>query len=127
MTPKTVISVVDDDESIRRALVRMIKSVGLDVETFASAEEFLASGDLINSACLILDVGLPGISGIDLQERLNSASCHIPIIFLTANVDDRTRERVMKAGAVNCFSKPFSRNALLDAVRAARLRTGPRS
>jgi FixJ family two-component response regulator len=116
---RLVISVVDDDESMRKTVSRIVKSDGLEVETYGSAEEFLEGRSLGNSACLILDVHLPGISGVDLQERLNRSDSRVPIIFISADADERTRERALRAGAVCFLSKPFSVSALLDAVRSS--------
>ena len=97
----------------------MVTSDGMEVEAFGSAEEFLAGGDLQRSACLILDVNLPGMSGHDLQERLNRSGRSIPVIFMSALADELTRERSLKAGAVDFLSKPFGRAALLAAIRSA--------
>ena len=114
---KFTVSVVDDDESVRRMISRIIKSDGLEVTAYDSAEEFLGGGS-DDSACLILDVHLPGISGVDLQERLHRADRPIPIIFISADADEQTRERAMRAGAAGFLGKPFSVLSLLNAVRA---------
>ena len=114
---KITVSVVDDDESVRRMISRVIESEGLKVTAYNSAEEFLGGGP-DDSACLILDVHLPGISGVDLQEHLHRADRPIPIIFVSADADERTRERVLRAGAAGFLGKPFSVSSLLNAVRA---------
>ncbi len=118
------ISIVDDDESIRRATRALLRSVGYRVETFASAELFLESDALRETDCLVLDVRMPGIDGLELQRRLNAAQSHIPIIFVTAHDDKSYRTTAMDAGAVNFFRKPFEANAFVAAVQAA-LRNSP--
>ncbi len=115
---KLLVSIVDDDESIRKTVARIVESDGLEVATYGSAEEFLANGHSDDSACLILDVHLPGISGVDLQERLNQSDRSIPIIFISANADEQTREKALRAGAIRFLSKPFSVSSLLDALRS---------
>jgi FixJ family two-component response regulator len=114
-----LISIIDDDESVRESLRMLIDSVGFGSESFASAEEFMDSGRLTDSACLILDVKLPGKSGIDLQEQLNGMGCHIPIIFITAHANERTRTRALQAGAIGFLEKPFSIGVLLDVLHIA--------
>lgn len=121
MTGRTLVSVVEDDRSMRRMLVRIIRSAGLHVEAFASAEELLESGHIEDSACLILDLRLPGINGLDLQGRLNASGSGVPIIFITTEADEDVRERAMRAGAVGFFNKPFSNASFLEAVRTAGL------
>ena len=112
------ISVVDDDESIRKALRRLVRSAGLCVATFASAEEFLAcEGE--EAACLILDVRLPGMSGLDLQRHLASAGRCVPIIFISARDDEQTSQAALAAGALAFLAKPFDDRLLLDAVARA--------
>src|SRR5687767_12920112 len=108
LAANSLISVVDDDRSICRMLERIIRSAGFEVEAFTSAEAFLDSGRLSDSACLILDVDLPGMSGIELQRRLNDFSQRIPIIFISGKRDGEMRDQVLQAGAVGFFSKPFS-------------------
>ena len=115
---RLVVSVVDDDESMRKTVARIVESGGLAVATYGSAEEFLANGHSHDSACLILDVHLPGISGVDLQERLNQSDSPVPVIFISADADELTRERALRAGAIRFLSKPFSVASLLDAVRS---------
>ena len=114
-----MISIVDDDESVRNATRTLIRSVGYDVATFASAEEFLASEQLHRTACLISDVQMPGLSGIELQERLKTGGHQIPIIFITAFPDDRVRDCAMQAGAISFLSKPFNETHLIDSLDRA--------
>ena len=114
-----VVFVVDDDESIREALRNLIRSVGLRVETFASATEFLLSKLPDSSSCLVLDVRLPGLSGLDLQRELAEAQIHTPIIFITGHGDIPMTVRAMKAGAVEFLTKPFRDQELLDAIQQA--------
>src|SRR5215211_2253631 len=116
---KQIVFVIDDDESIREALKSLIRSVGLSVETFASAHEFLQSRRPDIPACLILDVRMPGISGLDLQRDLSEANIHIPIIFITGHGDIPMSVRAMKAGAVEFLTKPFRDQDLLDAIQQA--------
>jgi FixJ family two-component response regulator len=116
---EATVFVVDDDESIREALKSLICSVGLRVETFASAQEFLQTrgGDV--SSCLVLDVRLPGLSGLDLQLELAKANIHTPIIFITGHGDIPMTVQAMKAGAVEFLTKPFREQDLLDAIQNA--------
>jgi FixJ family two-component response regulator len=114
-----VIAIVDDDESIRSALQGLMKAVGLPARTFASAEEFLTSGEHKRAACLIVDIRLPGISGLELQARLNANNNKIPIIFITAHGEEKLRLQALRAGAVEFLTKPLDDEALLDNLRAA--------
>jgi FixJ family two-component response regulator len=114
-----LVAIVDDDELMRGALQGMLKAVGLPARTFASAEEFLNSGQQHQTACLIADIRMPGISGLDLQARLNAEHCRIPTIFITAHGDETMRMRALRAGAVEFLAKPFDDEVLLDSVRAA--------
>ena len=114
-----LIAIVDDDRSVQRALQDLIESEGLPTVCFGSAEEFLESGVQNSAACLIADVRMPGISGIDLQARLKADRCRIPIIFITAHGDARMRIRAMRDGAVEFLTKPFDDAVLLEAVHAA--------
>src|SRR5271154_4955207 len=118
-TPPRRISIVDDDESIREALKSLMRSVRFNVEAFASAEEFLASERLDDTACLILDVNLPGMSGFDLQNHLNKERRGIPIIFITAHADEASRQKALKAGAIDLLAKPVRRDALFKAIQSA--------
>jgi FixJ family two-component response regulator len=113
------ISIIDDDASIREALKSLMRSVQFDVEAFASAEEFLASERVEDTACLILDVHLPGMSGFELQSLLNVERRDIPVIFITAHADDASRERALKAGAIEFLSKPVRRETLFQAIEIA--------
>jgi FixJ family two-component response regulator len=122
-----LISVVDDDIWVRDSLDSLIRSVGMEVRVFASAEEFLNSAHPRKSDCLILDVRLPGMSGIDLHRRLSAGMCRVPAIFITAHgSDDGARSEAASAWTVAYLIKPFSEDELLDAVNAA-LRWGPSS
>lgn len=114
-----VVFVIDDDESLREALRSLIRSVDLRVETFASAQEFLHSPRPDVPACLILDVRMPGLSGLDLQRELSAAQIHLPIIFITGHGDIPMSVRAMKAGAVEFLTKPFRDQDLLDAINQA--------
>jgi FixJ family two-component response regulator len=111
--------VVDDDEAVREALKSLISSVGLSVETFASAREFLQSRGPDAPGCLVLDVRLPGLSGLDLQRELSDANIHTPIIFITGHGDIPMTVQAMKAGAVEFLTKPFRDQELLDAIHQA--------
>jgi FixJ family two-component response regulator len=113
------ISIVDDDASIRDALKSLMRAVRFDVEVFGSAEEFLESGSVDETACLILDLNLPGMSGFELQDRLNIEQRGIPIIFITAHADDASRQRALKGGAVDLLSKPVRREPLFKAIQSA--------
>jgi FixJ family two-component response regulator len=119
MSKGSLVSVVDDDESVRESLPDLLREVGYDVEAFSSAEEFLASESIARTRCLILDIAMPGMSGPDLQQTLALRGEKIPIVFITAQVDQTTRSRVLQQGAVQCLLKPFSDTALLNALAAA--------
>ena len=121
-TMPDLVSVVDDDESVREALPDLLRELGFDAEAFASAEEFLRSGRMGRTRCLLLDVGMPGMSGPDLQDELMRRGTLLPIVFITARQDEQVRDRVMNAGAVACLFKPFSDTALLASVNAAMAR-----
>ena len=114
-----IVFVVDDDPSVRRSIKRLIGSVGLQVELFGSTQEFLLSKRPDAPSCLVLDIRLPGISGLDFQHELAEANIHIPIIFITAHGDIPMTVRAMKAGAVEFLSKPFREQDLLDAIQLA--------
>ena len=114
-----VIIVIDDDPAIRRAIDRLLRSVGLHVELFESAQEFLQSSRLDAPSCIVLDVRLPGQSGLNLQRELATANIHTPIIFITAHGDIPMSVRAMKAGAVEFLTKPFHDQDLLDAIELA--------
>lgn len=114
-----LISIVDDDESVREATKTLLRSVGYRVQTFASAENLLDSGALGKTECLILDVRMPGIDGLELQRRLNVEGFRVPIIFITAHADGPLRSRVIEAGAVDLLNKPFAASTLLATVETA--------
>jgi FixJ family two-component response regulator len=118
-TKTKLVAIVDDDDLVRSALQDMLKSVGLPSQAFASAEEFLKSGQQNQTACLIADIRMPGMSGLELQTELNATHCRIPTIFITAHGDTRMRMQALRAGAVEFMAKPFDDEALLGSVRAA--------
>lgn len=111
--------VVDDDPSIRRSLERLLRAAGHSVETFVSARQFLERGDLGAPGCLVLDVRMPGQSGLDLQQVLEAAGHRIPVIFITGHADQPLAQQAMQAGAVTLLNKPFDGQELLDAIRRA--------
>jgi FixJ family two-component response regulator len=115
---KTV-AIVEDDDSVRNALQGVMKAVGLRAQAFASAEEFLKSGELQHTACLIADIRLPGISGLELQQRLNAEQVTIPVMLITAHGDDAVRTQALRAGAILFLTKPFDDDVLIESVRAA--------
>jgi FixJ family two-component response regulator len=117
--PEAIVFVVDDDDSMRAALRSLIRSAGLDVETFASAQEFLARPATEQTSCLVLDVRMPGLSGLDLQRQMAASGVEIPIIFVTGHGDVPMSVRAMKAGAAEFLTKPFSERELLEAIHAA--------
>lgn len=117
--PTPVVLVVDDDPSLRRAIKRLVESVGLQVQLFGSAQEFLKDKRPDATSCLILDIRLPGISGLEFQRQLADLNIDIPIIFITAHGDIPMTVRAMKAGAVEFLTKPFRDQELLDAVQLA--------
>jgi FixJ family two-component response regulator len=120
-----VISIIDDDESVREATKGLLEARGYSAETFSGAEEFLGSGHLQNTRCLITDVRMPGLSGIELQRRLLDTGYRIPVIFVTARPDERTRLQALQAGAFGFLSKPFSEEGLMRClVRALCLAAG---
>jgi len=114
-----VVAIVDDDEFVRNALQGMINEVGFQALTFASAEEFLNSGEPQHTACLITDIRMPGMSGLELQSKLNKDRYRIPIIFITAHGDEDLRMRALRAGAVEFLTKPVAGESLIKRVRAA--------
>ena len=115
----TFVAIVDDDDLMRGALQGLLKEAGLPTRVFASAEDFLKSGQQHHTACLIADIRMPGMSGLDLQARLNADRIRIPTIFITAHGDARMRMQALRAGAVEFLAKPFDDEVLLDSVRAA--------
>jgi FixJ family two-component response regulator len=113
------VAIVDDDDLMRGALQGLLKAAGLPARAFASAEEFLQSGQHHHSACLIADIRMPGMSGLELQAKLNDEKIRIPTIFITAHGDSRMRMQALRAGAVEFLAKPFDDEILLESVRAA--------
>jgi FixJ family two-component response regulator len=113
-----LVAIVDDDDSMRSALQGLLKAIGLPAQAFASAEEFLNSGQQHETACLIADIRMPGMSGLELQARLNAERCRIPTIFITAHGDTKMRMQALRAGAVEFLAKPFDDGVLLESVRA---------
>jgi FixJ family two-component response regulator len=116
---RKMVAVVDDDGSFRGALQRLLKSAGYPVRSFASGEDFLKSGEQHDTGCLIADISMPGMSGLDLQAKLNADHCPIPIIFITAHGDEKIRLQAMRGGAVKFLAKPFDDAILLESVQTA--------
>src|SRR5262249_54054078 len=119
MSNLSLISVVDDDDSVRESLQCLIRSFGFAVEAFASAEDFLKSDHLRNTRCLILDVRMPGMNGLELQRQVEACHREIPVIFITAHGDEAARSQALKGGALDYLIKPFREEALLHAIYAA--------
>jgi FixJ family two-component response regulator len=119
MVTRLLVSVVDDDESVRESLPDLLRELGFVAYAFSSAQEFLASGFVDETRCLILDIAMPGMTGLDLQRELKLRRQEIPIVFITARRDETVRPLVLEQGAVECLFKPFSDTALLNAVNAA--------
>jgi FixJ family two-component response regulator len=119
MAASPLIAIVDDEEAICDALTSLLRSMGWRAESFTSAEAFLQSGQVHTTACLLLDVRLPGGSGLELQQQLRSSQARIPIIFITAHGDEAMRAQALQAGAVAFFAKPFNDTALLEAIHTA--------
>ncbi len=116
---RPLVSVVDDDESVRESLPDLLRELGYSAQAFSSAEEFLASDCVAETSCLILDIAMPGMTGPDLQQELTLRGQEIPIVFITAQADETVRPRSLDQGAVECLFKPFSETALLAALNAA--------
>jgi len=119
MVKRALVSVVDDDESVRESLPDLLRECGFAVEAFASAEAFLVSECVGQTQCLLLDIAMPGMSGLELQRELTRRRHAIPIVFITAHGDETDRPRLLAQGAVECLFKPFSEAALLEALQAA--------
>jgi FixJ family two-component response regulator len=119
MVIRPLISIVDDDESVRESLPDLLREFGFSVQAFSSAEEFLASGWLGQTRCLVLDIAMQGMSGPDLQRELTLRQQEIPIVFITAHADEIDRPRLLELGAVECLFKPFSETALVEALNTA--------
>jgi FixJ family two-component response regulator len=115
----SLVSVVDDDESVRESLPDLLREFGFAANAFSSAESFLASDSVSKTECLILDIAMPGMSGPDLQRELTRLKREIPIVFITAHMDESIRPRLLERGAVECLFKPFSDTALLEALNTA--------
>jgi FixJ family two-component response regulator len=114
-----LVAIVDDDDLMRSSTEGLLKAAGLAARAFASAEEFLNSGQQHHIACLITDIRMPGMSGLELQARLNAEGCKFPIIFITAHDDAKFRTQALRAGAVEFLAKPFDDEALIESVKAA--------
>lgn len=118
-TGEPLISIVDDDASVRRSTSRLLRSTGLRTEAFASAEEFLQSGHVEETTCLLLDVRMPGINGLELQRRLVASGRFVPIIFLSARASEEEERQAWRSGAANFLRKPVSKDLLLQSINAA--------
>jgi FixJ family two-component response regulator len=119
MVRRSLVSVVDDDESVRESLPDLLRELGFAAHAFSSAEEFLTSDYIDLTRCLILDIAMPGMTGLDLQRELKLRRKEIPIVFITARRDETVRPQALEQGAVECLFKPFSDTALLNALNAA--------
>jgi FixJ family two-component response regulator len=119
MATRALVSIVDDDQSVRESLPDLLTELGFAAQAFASAEAFLASHFVDETRCLVLDIAMPGMSGLALQEELARQRRSIPIVFITANTDENVRPQLLDRGAVECLFKPFSDIALLEAVTMA--------
>ena len=124
MSRLPVISIIDDDASVRAATENLLRSLGYTVCTFVSAEEFLRSADFNDTSCVIADVQMPGMSGVDLQARLLTQGDYVPFIFITAFPEETIRARALKAGAISFLTKPFGRLTLIRCLDTARERHG---
>ncbi|HTV15351.1 MAG TPA: response regulator [Acidobacteriaceae bacterium] len=116
--PRPLVSIVDDDESVRESLPDLVRELGFTAQAFASAREFLDSESVSDTECLILDIMMPGMSGPELQDELGRRSRHIPIVFITAQMSETLRAQMLAKGAVGCLIKPFSDTDLLDALNS---------
>lgn len=121
MNSRPLVSVVDDDESVRESLPDLLKEFGFASKTFSSAEEFLASGALSETKCLLLDIVMPGMSGPELQQELKRRKIRMPVIFITAQRNEAALPRLIEQGAIECLIKPFSDTALLEALNSAQI------
>jgi FixJ family two-component response regulator len=119
MVTLPLITVIDDDESVRESLPDLLREFGFDAQAFSSAQEFLASESIAKTSCLVLDVAMPGMTGPDLQQELTRRDQSIPIVFITAQRDDAVRPRLIAQGAVDCLFKPFEPTDLLQALNTA--------
>lgn len=116
MNSRALITLIDDDESVRESLPHLLKRFGFEVQAFSSAEEFLASGQVPRTKCLVLDITMPGMSGPDLVEELKHLGWNIPVVFITAERDEKVRSQVLEQGAIACLFKPFSGTTLRAAL-----------
>jgi FixJ family two-component response regulator len=116
MNSRALITLIDDDESVRESLPHLLKRFGFEVQAFSSAEEFLASGQVPRTKCLVLDITMPGMSGPDLVEELKLLGWKIPVVFITAERDEKVRSQVLEQGAIACLFKPFSGTTLRAAL-----------
>src|ERR1700684_2558698 len=119
MNTRPLVSVIDDDQSVRESLPHLLKRFGFAVRAFSSAEEYFASDLMSQSNCLILDINMPGMSGLDLLEELKRLGWETPVIFITAQRDEKVRSPVLEQGAIECLFKPFSGKALRAAIDSA--------
>jgi FixJ family two-component response regulator len=119
MSPVPLISIVDDDDAVRHSLDDLIRSLGYRTQDFSSAQSFFNSREVLKTACLILDVRMPGVNGLDVQRNIIASQLHIPIIFITAHADGGAREQAMRAGAIAFLYKPFHEQDLVDAIALA--------
>jgi FixJ family two-component response regulator len=119
MAKRSLVSIVDDDESVRESLPPLLQQLGFAAKAFSSAEAFLASNVVSETGCLVVDISMPGMSGPELQQELRRRGDEIPIVFITSLGDESVRPRLLAEGAVECLFKPFSDTALLDALNAA--------
>jgi FixJ family two-component response regulator len=119
MVRAPLISIVDDDDSLRRSLGNLLRSLGFRVQEFASAQAFIGAQNARETACLILDVRMPGMTGLDLQRHIAASGWRVPIVFITSHADDDARTRALAAGGVAFLSKPFREKEILDAINAA--------
>jgi FixJ family two-component response regulator len=116
--PKTI-AIIDDDEAVRESTRQLLRSLGYTTAAFSSAEEFLQSGDVVGTSCVISDVQMPGMGGIGLQARLKDQETHIPVIFITAFPEERVKEQVLAAGACGFLVKPYQENCLVHCIETA--------
>ena len=119
MNPQIKIAIIDDDDAVRHGIGRLLRSLGFAAIDFPSAEEFLSSGEARSASCVISDVRMPGMSGIELQSELAAQGLPVPMIFMTAFADERTKARAMSAGARGFLTKPFAEASLIDSINAA--------
>lgn len=119
MARAPLISIVDDDDSLRRSLGNLLRSLGFRVQEFASAQAFIGAQNARETACLILDVRMPGMTGLDLQRHIAASGWRVPIVFITSHADDDARTRALAVGAVAFLSKPFREKEIFDAINAA--------